>query len=226
MDWQAFWLTFKLAAVTTGLLFLISLPLARFLATSRFKGKVLIETMISLPLVLPPTVLGFYLLLSFSPYSALGRWLLETLGVQLVFSFEGLVIASMIYSLPFAVQPIRSGMQNLPGELLEQAAILNLKGYALWTKVLIPNLRPSIIAALILTFAHTVGEFGVVLMIGGNVPGVTRVASIAIYDQVEAMNYPEANKLSIILLAFTFLVMLFMNLLNRNASGLLWKRSL
>ncbi|MCB9245706.1 MAG: molybdate ABC transporter permease subunit [Flavobacteriales bacterium] len=225
MDWQAFWLTFKLAAVTTGLLFLISLPVARFLATSRFKGKVLFETMISLPLVLPPTVLGFYLLLSFSPYSALGRWLLETLGVQLVFSFEGLVIASMIYSLPFAVQPIRSGMQNLPGELLEQAAILNLKGYALWTKVLIPNLRSSIIAALILTFAHTVGEFGVVLMIGGNVPGVTRVASIAIYDQVEAMNYPEANKLSIILLAFTFLVMLFMNLLNRNATGLLWKRS-
>lgn len=225
MDWQAFWLTFKLAAVTTSLLFVLALPLAQFLATSQFRGKVVVETVISLPLVLPPTVLGFYLLLSFSPYSILGDWLLNTLGVQLVFSFEGLVLASMIYSLPFAVQPIRSGIQSLSPELMEQAAILNLKGFSLWTRILIPNLKPSILVALILTFAHTVGEFGVVLMIGGNVPGVSRVASIAIYDQVEAMNYSQANRLSLILLLFTFLVMLGMNLLNRNTSLWLWKRS-
>ena len=214
MDWQPLILTFQLALITTVLLLVISIPLAYWLAYSKLKIKPIIETLVSMPLVLPPTVLGFYLLLAFSPSNAFGNWLDETIGLRFIFSFEGLVLASIIYSLPFMVHPIQSGLSNLSPSLREAAYVLGKSKRETLFKVLLPNIKPSLLTGIVLAFAHTIGEFGVVLMIGGNIPGKTKVASIAIYDEVEAMNYGAANFYSLVLFASTFIVLLTVYIIN------------
>ena len=177
MDWYPILLSLQLALVTTVVLLLISVPLAWWLASTKSRMRPLVETMVSLPLVLPPTVLGFYLLVAFSPNNTVGQWLDSWLGLRLVFSFPGLVLASVIYSLPFMVQPIYSGLAGLPSSLREAAYVLGKSKWQTLLKVLLPNIRPSLITGAVLAFAHTLGEFGVVLMIGGSIPGQTRVAS-------------------------------------------------
>lgn len=212
------WLTLKLAAITTLILLLIGLPVAYWLSKKRTLPRLLVETLITLPLVLPPSVLGFYLLLAFSPQNGFGRWLQETVDVRLVFSFGGLVLASVIYSLPFMIGPVRSALGNLPVSLTQASFTLGKSESETFFRVLLPNIRPSVLTATVLTFAHTLGEFGVVLMIGGNIPGVTRVASIAIYDSVERMDYAAANTYSLILFALTFIIVLAVFLVNGRAA--------
>ena len=214
IDWEPLILTFKLAFITTVLLLLISIPIAYWLAYSKSKFKPIAETLVSMPLVLPPTVIGFYLLIAFSPSNSFGNWLNETIGLKLVFSFEGLIIASIIYSLPFMVHPIQSGFSNLSKSLIEMSSILGKSKTTTLFKILLPNIKPSLLTGIVLAFAHTIGEFGVVLMIGGNIPGKTKVASIAIYDEVEALNYGEANTYSLILFALTFCILLAVYLIN------------
>ncbi len=214
MEWQPLILTFKLAAVTTAILLIIGLPVGYWLAYSRSKLKPVAEALISMPLVLPPTVLGFYLLVAFSPANAFGQWLNDWLGLRLVFSFAGLVLASVIYSLPFMVQPIQSGFASLPGSLKEAAQVLGKSRVSIVFHVLLPNMKPSLLTGLVLAFAHTVGEFGVVLMIGGSIPGQTKVASIAIYEEVEALNYAAANSYSLILFAVSFVILVLVYSLN------------
>jgi molybdate transport system permease protein len=200
------------------LLFVVSVPLANWLTETKSKIKPVIESIISLPLVLPPTVLGFYLLVAFSPNNALGNWLQETVGIQLIFSFPGLVIASMIYSLPFMVQPIQSGLASLSLNMKESSYVLGQSKFKTLVHVLLPNIKPSILTALVLSFAHTMGEFGVVLMIGGNIPGVTKVASIAIYDEVESLNYAAAHQYALILLLLSFGILVTVYSLNKKIS--------
>ncbi|MFY0652399.1 MAG: molybdate ABC transporter permease subunit [Cyclobacteriaceae bacterium] len=223
MDWTPIILTFKLSLVTTILLLTVSIPLAHWLAYAKSRLKPVIETVVSMPLVLPPTVLGFYLLLAFSPSNAFGTWLDETLGLRLIFSFEGLVFASMIYSLPFMVHPIQSGFSHLPSSLSEASYVLGKSKFTTLIKVLLPNIKPSVLTGIVLAFAHTIGEFGVVLMIGGNISGETRVASIAIYDEVESMDYGMANTYSIILFAVTFAILLLVYLINGGYLKRFWK---
>ncbi|MEM1214095.1 MAG: molybdate ABC transporter permease subunit [Bacteroidota bacterium] len=215
MNWDPLVLTFQLALVTTLLLFLVALPLAYALAYTRTRWKPIFEAVVSLPLVLPPTVLGFYFLLAFSPNNGFGAWLETWLGLRLVFSFPGLVVASMLYSLPFMVQPIQAGFAGLPPSLAEASYVLGKSRWETARLVLLPNIRPALLTGVVLAFAHTVGEFGVVLMIGGNIPGQTRVASIAIYDEVEALNYGVAHQYALVLLGLSFLLLLGMQLLNR-----------
>ncbi len=214
MDWTPLILTFKLSVVTTVILFVISIPLANWLAYSKSKLKPIIETLVSMPLVLPPTVLGFYLLIAFSPSNAFGKWLDESIGLNMIFSFEGLVFASVIYSLPFMVHPIQSGLSNLSEGLKEASYVLGKSKTETLFKVLLPNIKPSILSGIVLAFAHTIGEFGVVLMIGGNIPGETKVASIAIYDEVEALNYSAANSYSLVLFIVTFSILFAVYLFN------------
>lgn len=214
MDWQPLWLTFKLAIITSSILFVISLPLAYWLAFAKFKGKGFVEAIIGMPLVLPPSVLGFYLLLAFSPTYWFGAWIENIFGLRLVFSFPGLVIGSVIYSLPFMVYPLRAGLQSLPASLREASFTLGKGPWETFCKILLPNCKPAILSAFVLTFAHTVGEFGVVLMIGGNIPGVTKVASIAIYNEVEALNYTGANEYALVLFAITFVILLLVYSVN------------
>lgn len=214
MDWAPLILTFQLAFITTVLLLVIALPLAYWLAFSRFRIKPVIETLVSMPLVLPPTVIGFYLLLAFSPANDFGAWLDRWLGVRLVFSFEGLVVASIIYSLPFMVHPIQSGFKHLLPSLKEAAYTLGKSRWVTIVRVLLPNMKASLLTGIVLAFAHTIGEFGVVLMIGGNMPGRTKVASIAIYDEVEGLNYALANQYSLILFVISFLILLVVYLVN------------
>lgn len=223
MDWNPLVLTFKLAFITTMLLLVISIPLSYWLAYTKKKIKPIIETLVSMPLVLPPTVLGFYMLIAFSPSNAFGNWLDEWLGLRLVFSFEGLVLASVIYSLPFMVHPIQSGFTNLSPNLKEASYVLGKSKMTTLFKVLLPNLKSSLLTGVVLAFAHTVGEFGVILMIGGNIPGKTRVASIAIYDEVESLNYDVANTYSLILFAITFIILLVVYLVNGGYLKKLWK---
>lgn len=214
MDWNPLILTFKLAFITTVFLFILSIPLSYWMAYTKSKIKPVMETLVSMPLVLPPTVLGFYLLIAFSPSNAFGNWLDTWLGLKLVFSFEGLVIASIIYSLPFMVHPIQSGFANLSPTLKEASYVLGKSKIKTLNKVLLPNIKPSLLTGIVLSFAHTVGEFGVILMIGGNIPGKTKVASIAIYDEVESLNYTVANNYSMILFGITFFILLLVYLLN------------
>lgn len=208
MEWGPIILTFKLAFVTTALLLFIAVPLAYWLSYTKSKLKPVAETLVSMPLVLPPTVIGFYLLLAFSPANFLGGFIKENLGFQLVFSFPGLVLASIIYSLPFMIHPIQSGLSSLPASLSESAYVLGKSKWTTLTKVLLPNIKKALISGVVLAFAHTIGEFGVVLMIGGNIPGKTKVASIAIYDEVEALNYAAAGQYSTILFVICFLILL------------------
>ena len=214
MDWQPLILTFKLASITSVILLVISLPLAYWLAFSKFKARGIVEAIIGMPLVLPPSVIGFYLLLAFSPSYWFGAWIEKLIGLRLVFSFPGLVIASVIYSLPFMVYPLRAGLQALPASLQEASFTLGKGQFETFYKILLPNCKPAILTAFVLTFAHTVGEFGVVLMIGGNIPGVTKVASVAIYNEVEALNYTVANQYALVLFAITFVILLLVYSIN------------
>jgi len=208
-DLSAIYLTFKLASMTTIVLLLISPPLAWWLARSKCFFRPFIESLVALPLVLPPTVLGFYLLLSFSPESYFGALWMKITGNGLAFSFSGLLIASIIYSLPFVVQPLQSAFVNLDRNYLEVAATLGFSRVKTFYKVVFPMTLPSFIIAGALGFAHTIGEFGVVLMIGGNIPGETQVLSIALFDHVETLQYEQAHILSFSLLAFSMILLIF-----------------
>lgn len=223
MDWTPVILTFRLALITTLILLVISIPLAYWLTYTKSKFKPIIETLVSMPLVLPPTVIGFYLLLAFSPSNGFGKMIEQYLGLQLVFSFEGLVLASVIYSLPFMVHPIQSGLSNLSISIKEASYVLGKSRWTTLRSVLLPNIRPSLLTGIVLAFAHTIGEFGIVLMIGGNIPGKTKVASIAIYDEVEALNYPAANAYAALLFVLSFLILLFVYLVNGGYLKRFWK---
>ncbi|HJV72615.1 MAG TPA: molybdate ABC transporter permease subunit [Noviherbaspirillum sp.] len=214
-DWQPLLLTFRLAAITTAILFVIAIPLAYWLAHTRTRFKPVIETLVSMPLVLPPSVLGFYLLLTFSPQNAFGQWLEQWFHIQLVFSFAGLVIGSVIFSLPFMVHPVQSGFQSLPASLIEASRTLGKSDSVTLFRVLLPNIKPALLSGTVLSFAHTIGEFGVILMIGGNIPGVTKVASIAIYDEVESLNYAAANFYAGVLFVVTFAILLTVYIMNK-----------
>ncbi|GAB3880976.1 molybdate ABC transporter permease subunit [Spirosoma agri] len=218
IDWEPIWLTFELASITTLILLFIGVPLAGWLALSQFRLKPVVETFISLPLVLPPSVVGFYLLLAFSPTSWLGEWLLHTVNVQLVFSFEGLVFASLLYSLPFMVHPIQAGLENLPASWREAAYTLGQSPARTLWRVLLPNCKPALLTGIVLSFAHTIGEFGLVLMIGGNLPGQTRVASIAIYDEVELLHFRTAHAYAALLLGVSFLILLLVYGINKRVT--------
>ncbi|SFR31475.1 molybdate transport system permease protein [Robiginitalea myxolifaciens] len=223
MNWEPLLLTLKLALTTTLVLLLVSLPLAAWLSKSRSPLKSVVDTLVSMPLVLPPTVIGFYFLIAFSPSNAFGQWLDEHLGIQLVFSFPGLVLASVLYSLPFMVHPIQAGLRSLPPSLAEASYILGKDRLTTFFRVLLPNIRPALFTGLVLSFAHTVGEFGVVLMIGGSIPGVSRVASIAIYEEVETMNYAAAHTYSLILFGLSFAILLSVNLINGGILKRYWR---
>jgi molybdate transport system permease protein len=209
------WLTFKLAFITTLILFIIAIPLANWLANKKNIFKTVAEVIVSMPLVLPPTVLGFYMLLVFSPGNFFGAFLERWFDVRLVFSFGGLLVASIIYSLPFMVHPIQSGLSSLSPSLKEASYSLGKTKWQTLLKVLLPNIKSSILTGIVLTFAHTVGEFGVVLMIGGNIPGKTRTASVAVYDEMESFNYHNANFYAIVLLVLSFSILFILHLYNR-----------
>ena len=216
-DLQPLYLTFQLALVVTVILFVLGVPLACWIAFSKNRFKYIIETLVSMPLILPPTVLGFYLLIAFSPKYFLGHFLLFTLGVRVAFSFSGLVIGSVLFSLPFMVNPIKAGLQNFPYDLLEASYVLGKSQRETLRKVILPNIRPAMLTGIVMAFAHTIGEFGVVLMIGGNIPGNTRLASIAIYNEVEALNYDTAGLYALVLVLISFIVLLIFYFLNRKA---------
>ncbi|SDT61242.1 molybdate transport system permease protein [Mucilaginibacter mallensis] len=215
MDLSPIWLTLRLASITTLLLLLVGLPLAWWLSKGRSIFKIILEAIITMPLVLPPSVLGFYLLIAFSPQHGVGKWLLNTFNIQFVFSFQGLVLASVIYSMPFMIGPIKSALQQLPQSLAQASYTLGKSERETFLRVLLPNIKPSLLTAMVLTFAHTLGEFGVVLMIGGNIPNVTRVASIAVYDSVENMDYSAANVYSLILFTITFVMVIGVFIFNK-----------
>jgi molybdate transport system permease protein len=204
MDWQAIGLTLRLAACTTVILLILGLPVAYWLATSTWRWKFLIEASVALPLVLPPTVLGFYLLLALGPSSPLGQLYTTLTGYLLPFSFQGLLIASVLYSLPFAVQPFAAAFATVDQELVQVAWTLGASRPRAFWHVVLPLARAGILTGIILSFAHTVGEFGVVLMVGGNIAGVTRTVSISIYDEVQALNYAAASQTALFLMVFSF----------------------
>ena len=214
-EWTPFWLTLKLALFTTLILFCVAIPLANWLSKERTVLKTITEVFVSMPLVLPPSVIGFYLLLAFSPGNGFGALLEKWFDIRLAFSFGGLLIASVIYSLPFMVHPIQSGLASLPPSLKEASYSLGKTERQTLFRVLLPNIKPSLLTGIILTFAHTIGEFGVVLMIGGNIPGKTRTVSVTIYDEVESFNYHAANMYALILLGISFITLFLMYLYNR-----------
>jgi len=213
-------LTFQLAAVTTIILILLGIPLAYWLTFSLRRSRSLIEPLVSMPLVLPPTVLGFYILLFLSPHSTIGQFLDNVFHLRLVFTFWGLVLGSVVFSLPFMVNPIKSGFQNFPKGLLEASYVLGKSKRETLLKVLLPNIKPALLTGIVMTFAHTIGEFGVVLMIGGNIPGETRVASIAIFSDVEALNYSSAHFYSAILFCICFLILFALYSVNKKGLGI------
>lgn len=208
------WLSAQLAFATTVILLVLSVPAAWWLANTTSRAKPAIEAIVTLPIVLPPTVMGFYLLILLGPYGAIGRWWVQLTGDSLTFSFWGLVIASCFYSLPFAVQPLQNAFESLDKRNIEAARTLGATKMDAFISVVVPQSRRGFLNSIVLSFAHTLGEFGVVLMVGGNIPGQTRVISIAIYDQVESLNYADAHVLSAILLAFAFLALLAMFIIN------------
>lgn len=206
-DWTALWITLKLAAVTTLILIIFGTPLAWWLSQTRFRGKFLVEAIVALPLVLPPTVLGFYLLVAMGPEGPVGGFFRAMGGQPPVFSFAGLVIGSVIYSLPFVVQPLQDAFNAMGTRPLEAAATLRASPWDRFWSVAVPLARPGFVTAAVLGFAHTLGEFGVVLMIGGNIPGETQVVSIAIYDHVESLAYTQAHWVAGTLLVISFLLL-------------------
>jgi molybdate transport system permease protein len=215
INWQAFWLTVELAVVVSAILFALGLPIAYWIAFSRARWKFLVESLVALPIVLPPTVLGFYVLVALGSRSLLGRWWLSLTGHTLAFTFTGLVIGSVLYSLPFSVQPFAASFSSVDPKLLAASATLGASPMRTFLRVVLPLSIPGLVTGVALTFAHTMGEFGVVLMVGGNIPGVTRTVSIDIYDQVEAANYASANAMALLLLAFCFAVLTIVYGINR-----------
>ena len=214
-DISAFWLTIKLAAITVIILMCVSIPFCWWLSRYQGKAKPFIEAVIALPLVLPPTVLGFYLLLAFSPDSFVGQAWFGLTGSNLAFSFEGLVVASLIYSLPFVVQPILTGFHQISSEFEQAAASLGVPRIKRFFFLILPMVKPALISAATLGFAHTLGEFGLVLMIGGNIPEQTQVLSIALFNHVETLNYAQAHRLAAVLLLFSFVSLLLLYKFNR-----------
>jgi molybdate transport system permease protein len=215
MDWAPILLSLKLAAIVTVLLLSVGVPIAYGLSRLRGFSRASLETLITMPLVLPPTVLGFYMLVAFSPTSLVGKFLDQTFGIQLLFSFSGLILGSIIFSLPFMVGPVLNGLEALPASISEAAFTLGSGRWRTLMRVLLPSIRASLLSAVVLTFAHTMGEFGVVLMIGGNIPGKTRLASIAIYSELDALNYAGAGEYALILLSSSFVIVLAMRMLNQ-----------
>lgn len=215
MDWQAFWLTIRLAVLVAAILVVIGMPVAYWIAYSRWRWKFLLEAVVGLPIVLPPTVLGFYVLIALGSHSPLGRWWQAFTGHSLAFTFEALVIGSILYSLPFAVQPFSASFASVDHRLLAASATLGASRWKTFLRVILPLSLPGVVTGIALSFAHTMGEFGVVLMVGGNIPGVTRTVSIEIYDQVQALNYRAANQTALVLLAISFAVLCAVYALNR-----------
>ena len=205
MDWQALTLSLKLASVTLLVLLPGGVLLARWLAYTRFRGKSWVEALVVLPLVLPPTVLGYYLLVSLGGASPLGRWLGDALGVQLTFNFAGLLVASVIFNIPFLVQPVQRAFESIPRDLGEAAAVSGLSAWQTFWRVELPLAWPGVLSALVLTFVHTLGAFGVVLMVGGSIPGETQTIAIAIYDRVQAFDLAGANQMALLLVVFSLL---------------------
>lgn len=218
---QTLWITFKLAISTTAILLIIGLPFSYWLTYSHFKLKPLVEALVSMPMVLPPSVIGYYMLVIYSPRNWFGAWLYRVFDIRLAFTFEGVLIASVIFSLPFMVQPLHNGLRSLPDSLREASYTLGKSKTVTFFRVLIPNIKPSMITAIALTFAHTIGEFGIILMVGGNMPGKTRVASIAIYDEVQSLNFTAANKYAFIL--FTVSLILLTTIYSVNKKYDTWK---
>jgi len=218
IDFEPIFLTLKLALTTTFILLVVGLPLAYWLAYSKTKSTVIIEAIVSLPLVLPPSVLGFYLLIAFSPENAFGKFLDAYFDLRLVFTFTGLVISSVLYSLPFMVQPVQSGFKSISKNLIDASYTLGKSKWQTVFHVLLPNMKTALLTGIVLSFAHTIGEFGVVLMVGGSIPNETKVVSIAVFDEVTAMNYHNANVYSAILLVFSFVVLLTIYSINHRFS--------
>lgn len=207
MDWTAIALTLQLATCTTALLFVLGLPLAYWLATTRVRGRFLVEAAVALPILLPPSVMGFYILWATGPRVPLGRWYEAATGGLLPFSFAGILLASVLFNVPFAVRPFAAAFAAVDRRLIEASWSLGVSRWATFRRVVLPLAWPGVLTGVVLTFAHTIGEFGVVLMVGGNIPGVTRTISIAIYDDVQALNYAAAHQTALLLLAFSFVVL-------------------
>ena len=213
MDFEALWLTLRLAVGTTAILLVIALPLAWWITRGHSAGRALVQAVVALPLVLPPTVLGYYLLIAMGPLTAPGRLLIRLLGHPLAFSFSGLLIGSVLYSLPFAVQPLVAGFSSVDRAYVEAAAGLGASPWRTFWSVVLPLTRTSLLTSAVLAFTHTVGEFGVVLMLGGNIPGATRTLSISLYDQVQDFNYAAANRTALLLLVVSLVALLVIYLL-------------
>ena len=223
IDWQTLWLTLRLAVTVSVILFVLGLPLAYWIAFSCWRGKFLVESVIALPIVVPPTVLGFYVLVALGPRSPLGRWWISLTGHTLAFTFTGLVIGSILYSLPFAVQPFAASFSAVDRRLIAASATLGASPLKTFARVTAPLSIPGLITGVTLSFAHTMGEFGVVLMVGGDIPGVTRTVSIEIYDRVQAADYAGANQTALVLLMVCFVLLTVIYGLNRKAWRFLWK---
>ena len=220
MDWDAIFLTIKLAGCTSLVLFVVGLPLAYWLAQTRWKGRIFLEALVALPLVLPPTVLGFYLLILLGPQTLVGGWLQETFGLRVPFSFTGLLVGSILYSLPFAVQPFVAAFRFVDRELIDAALTDGAGAWRAFFDISLPLAWPGVLVGFVLSFSHTVGEFGVALMIGGNIAGRTRTISMSIYDQVQSLDYGGAGITSLALLTFSFVVLTITYALQRNRSAL------
>ena len=216
MNWIAIWVTCKLAGLTALALLVVGLPIAYWLSFSRWRWKFLVESVVALPLVLPPTVLGFYILIAIGPHSPFGRLYTELVGHPLPFTFEGLLLASILYSLPFAVQPFAAAFDQVDRRLIEASWTLGVSKLQTFFKLILPLSMAGLVTGAVLSFAHTMGEFGVVLMIGGNLEGSTRTVSIDIYDEVQALNYAGAAKTALFLLLVSYAVLLVVYAVNRN----------
>ncbi len=207
MNWEAIWLTLKLAACVSLILLALGLPIAWWLSQTRWRGKFLVESLVAMPLVLPPTVLGFYILVALGPQGPFGGWIESVLGHSLPFSFAGLLVASVLYSMPFAVQPFMAAFSGVDRHLIEASQTLGASQARTFFRIVLPLSFTGVLSGMVLSFAHTLGEFGVVLMVGGNIPGVTRTISIDIYDSVQAADYAGANQTALALLVFSFAVL-------------------
>lgn len=217
---DSLWLSLRLAIIVSAILVVTGMPVAYWLALTTWRGKFLLESVVALPLVLPPTVLGFYLLTAFGSRGFIGKVWQSLFGHPLAFTFTGLVLASLLYSLPFAIQPLMTSFESLDRRLLDASSILGAGSLRTFFHIMLPLSWPGVISALVLSFAHTLGEFGVVLMVGGNLPGITRTVSIDIYDRVQAMDYPGAHHLALLLLGISFTVLILVYSINRRVWSL------
>ena len=224
MNMDSLLLSFRLAICVSAILLLIGMPIAYWLAYSNWRGKFLLESVVALPLVLPPTVLGFFALVAMGPRGPLGKLWIALFGHGLAFTFSGLIVASVFYSFPFAVQPLIASFEGVDRKLLDASAVLGAGKWRTFLRIILPLSLPGMVTALVLSFAHTLGEFGVVLMVGGNLAGVTRTVSIEIYDRVQSLEYGEANHLALLLLAIAFAVLCLVYAVNRRVWAPAWTR--